>query len=68
MTRIYREISDKAADKKAHLNGYQLTSQKGLVAEEDRDKDQCIENDLLAESQHGEDLRTEILAYLHAPR
>jgi hypothetical protein len=42
-------------------NGHQLTSQGGSVAEEGRDKDQCIKNDLLPYSQKFEELPTEIL-------
>ena len=40
-------------------NGHQLTSQGGSVAEEGRDKDQCIKNDLSPCSQKFEELPTE---------
>ena len=49
-------------------NGYQLTSQGGSVAEEGRDKDQSIMDDLLPESQKGEELAIEIRDCLHAQR
>ena len=46
-------------------NGHQLTSQGGSVAEEGRDKDQCIKNDLSPCSQKFEELPTEILDRFH---
>ena len=49
-------------------NGHQLTSQGGSVAEEGRDKDQSIMDDLLPESQKGEELAIEIRDCLHAQR
>jgi hypothetical protein len=49
-------------------NGYQLTSQRGSVAEEDRDKDQCIKNGLLPKSQKFRELPIEILDRFHAQR
>jgi hypothetical protein len=49
-------------------NGYQLTSQRGSIAEERRDKDKYIRNDLLAESQELEEQQTGTLDYFHAQR
>lgn len=49
-------------------NGHQLTSQGGSVAEGGRDKDQCIKNDFLPESQKFEELPPEILDRFHAQR
>jgi len=46
-------------------NGHQLTSQGGSVAEEGRDKDHCIKNDLSPCSQKFEELPTEILDRFH---
>ena len=47
-------------------NGHQLTSQRGSIAEEGGDKDRCIKNDILSESQEVEELPTEILDRFHA--
>jgi hypothetical protein len=49
-------------------NGHQLTSQGGSIAEESRDKDQRIKNDLLPESQKSAELPTEILDRFHDQR
>jgi hypothetical protein len=49
-------------------NGHQLTSQRGSIAEEGGEKDQCIKNEIWSESQEFEEQQTEILDCFHAQR